>query len=246
MLCEFLVANRDQILTSTRKKNDEVSENKPTTEESERGLPQFYDHLIHEMEKESKGLCKVPEKVEGPDTTTHHGEELKRLGYTVSQVVQGYGVLCQAITELAAAKKAPISANEFKTLNLTLDSAIAEAVTGFSKHVGDADCTKRIGILAHELRNALAAAIIAHSMIKQGVVAHNGSTNVLLERNLNRMRDILDRSFSEVRMQHEEAADREPVLLINIVEEVEATAGVEARARSDHQGGGGSPAASHR
>ena len=231
MLCEFLVANRDKILASTRKKTDDVSDNKTTTDKSERGLPQFYDRLIHEMERESKGLPKVSKKEEGPDTTALHGEELHRLGYTVSQVVQGYGVLCQAITELATVTKAPISANEFKTLNLTLDSAIAEAITGFSKKIGDADCSKRLGILAHELRNTLTAAIIAHSMIKKGIVAHSGSTNALLERNLNRMRDILDRSFSEVRMQHEEAAEREPVLLINIVDEVEATAGEDARSR---------------
>jgi signal transduction histidine kinase len=68
-------------------------------------------------------------------------------------------------------------------------------------------------------------------MVKKGVVGTAGSTNALLERNLTRMRDILDRSFSEVRMKHERAADRRPLRLIDVAEEVEATAGVEARSR---------------
>jgi hypothetical protein len=231
MLYKFLVENREKILTLTRKKADDVSEDKPITRESERGLPQFYDHLTLELEREDKGLPKVAEKKEGPDTTARHGKEMKRLGYTVSQVVQGYGGLCQAITELAATSNVPINANEFKTLNRILDLAVSEAVTEFATRIGTADCAKKIGFLAHELRNALAAAIVAHSMVKKGIVGTGGSTNTLLERNLNRMRDILDRSFSEVRMQNEKEVEQCPVLLIDIAEGVEATAGEEARSR---------------
>jgi signal transduction histidine kinase len=83
----------------------------------------------------------------------------------------------------------------------------------------------------HELRNALAAAMVAHSMITKGVVGTGGSTNALLERNLGRMRDLLDRSFSVVRMKSHKAADRRPLLLIELVEEVEATASEQARSR---------------
>jgi signal transduction histidine kinase len=68
-------------------------------------------------------------------------------------------------------------------------------------------------------------------MVKKGLVGVGGSTNALLERNLNRMRDILDQSFSEVRMHNEKPVDHEPVLLIKIVEEVEATASEQARSR---------------
>jgi signal transduction histidine kinase len=231
MLYEFLADNREQILAMTRKKVNVVADDKPTTPESERGLPQFYDHLTHELERESKGLPQVSEKNEGPDTTAKHGTELKRLGYTVSQVVQGYGALCQSITELASSSRSPIDAEEFRSLNLILDLAIAKAVTGFAERVGKVDCAKKMGFLAHELRNALSAALIAHSMVKKGVVGTGGSTNALLERNLNRMREILDRSFSEVRMQNEKDLDPCPLFLIDLVEEIEATAGEEARAK---------------
>jgi hypothetical protein len=237
MLFKFLVVNRERILALVKERTADISEDKPTTEESERGLPEFYDHLVYEMKRESKGLPKSSEKSSerkhGQRSTTMHGKELSRLGYTVSQVVHGYGVLCQAITEVAEAMKAPISASEFSVLNLSLDIAIADAVTGFSKHarIEDVDSAKRMGFLVHELRNALAAAIIAHSMVKKGIVGVGGSTNALLERNLNRARDIVDRSFSEVRMQNDKVVDLQPVPLIKIVEEVEATASEEARSR---------------
>lgn len=229
MLYQFLAENREKILAKTRRKTDVVSEDKPTTAESERGLPQFYDYLTGELERAFKGQPKAAEKDEGPDTTAKHGKELKRLGYTVSQVVQGYGVLSQAITEATLAAKEFISAEESKTLNVTLDLAVAEAVTGFAKRVENTDCAKKIGVLSHELRNALAAASVAHSMLKRG--GGGSHLNALLDRSLGRMRDILDRSFSEVRMQNELDVEHCPVNLLDLAEEVEATAGEEARTR---------------
>jgi len=233
MLYEFLITNRDKILASTRRKANDLSENRPVSEESERGLPRFYDHLVVELRREARGKPKRTDRKHGAMSTLRHGRELSRLGYTVSQVVHGYGVLCQAITEIAGKERAHITAAEFSTLNLCLDQAIAEAVTGFTKdaRLEDVDSAERMGFLVHELRNALAAAIVAHSMVEKGVVGTGGSTNALLKRNLNRMRDILDRSFAEVRMHNDKEVGREAVRLIDVVEEVEATAGEEARAK---------------
>lgn len=237
MLYKFLITHREKILALTKKKVTHISESRPTSEESEKGLPEFYNHLIHAMKRESKGLPKSsessPERKHGKNSTASHGKELSRLGYTVSQVVHGYGVLCQAITEFAGTTHTSISAGEFSVLNLSLDTAIADAVTGFTKHVSieGVDSTKRIGFLLHELRNALAAAIVAHSMVKKGVVGTGGSTNALLEKNLNHARDLVDRSFSEIRMQNDKVVDLQQVPLIKIVEEVEAAASEEAHAR---------------
>jgi signal transduction histidine kinase len=234
MLYQFLVDNRAAILEATRARTLGISEDKPITAQSERGLPQFYDHLILELKREARGRPKSGGRKHGGASTARHGREMSRLGYTVSQVVHGYGGLCQAITELAERTKVPITASEFSTLNLTLDVAIADAVTGFSKNerLENVDSAERMGFLVHELRNALAAAIVAHSMVKKGIVGTGGSTNALLERNLHRMRDILDRSFSEVRMHSDKTPGRESLRVIDVVEEVEATAAEEARSKS--------------
>lgn len=233
MLYRFLIQNRKNILARARAKTIGISDKKPTNEKSERGLPEFYDHLVQELKRESRGYPKRAVRHHGLASTAQHGRELSRLGYTVSQVVHGYGGLCQAITEMAEASEASITAGEFSTLNLNLDMAIAEAVTGFTAQARgeEGESSVRMGFLVHELRNALAAAIVAQSMVKKGVVAPAGSTNALLERNLRRMRDILDRSFSEVRMHNDKGADLQPVRLLDVVEEIEAASTEEARAR---------------
>ena len=235
MLYQFLIDNRETLLADTNAKIAGISKNMPTSVESEKGMPDFYGYLVRELRRESRGLLKGSDGSAAPkqerQSTAPHGQELSRLGYTVSQVVHGYGALCQAVTELAQDRNFPITAGEFSALNLTLDVAIADAVTGFSEHasVEGVDSAKRMGYLIHELRNSLAAALIAHAQVKKGVVGARGSTNTMLEKNLNHMRDLLDRSFSEVRMRHDKEVDMEPVLLLGVIEEVEAAVGEQAR-----------------
>jgi hypothetical protein len=65
---------------------------------------------------------------------TRHGGEMLRQGFTIAQVVHDYGDICQAITELAVESAVEIDAGEFRTLNLCLDNAIAEAVTEFLRN----------------------------------------------------------------------------------------------------------------
>ena len=62
----------------------------------------------------------------------HHGRELRLQGFTVSQVVHDYGDVCQSITDLAMERDAPISVDDFRTLNRCLDDAIASAVTEYA------------------------------------------------------------------------------------------------------------------
>lgn len=73
---------------------------------------------------------------------------------------------------LSRQQEAPISSNEFRTLNLCLDDAIAEAVTAYAKQ-RDRDIsergTERLGILAHEQRNLLNTAMLSFECIKEGV-----------------------------------------------------------------------------
>ena len=51
----------------------------------------------------------------------------------MSQVVHGYGDVCQSITDLALHLEAPISVEEFRILNRCLDDAIASAVTEYGR-----------------------------------------------------------------------------------------------------------------
>jgi signal transduction histidine kinase len=122
----------------------------------------------------------------------------------VSQVVHDYGDICQTITSIAVEQGAPISVEEFHTLNRCLDTAIAEAVTEHARLTAEtraAEETERLGHAAHELRDSLNTAILAFHTLKRGAVAVNGSTGAILGQSLMSLREVIDRTLSEVRLE---------------------------------------------
>jgi hypothetical protein len=167
------------------------------------------------------------------DSATAHGRRLLALGFTVAQVVHDYGSLCLAVTELADETKAPITAAEFHTFNQCLDDAIAQAVTEYGHRREQAiadEGTERLGILAHELRNALGAAILSFQTLKTGSVGISGSTAGLLDRSLRRLVELVDSSLAQVRLEvGSRSAQR--ISLREIIEEIEVGASMEASAR---------------
>jgi signal transduction histidine kinase len=89
---------------------------------------------------------------------------------------------------------------------------------------------EHLGVLAHELRNALNTAALAFSALQSGVVGTNGSTSAVVLRSLARMRDLLDRSFAEVRLKAG-IQKRTHVSVSAIIEEVAIASAVDAAHR---------------
>jgi signal transduction histidine kinase len=147
--------------------------------------------------------------------------------------VQGYGDICQAITELADELHAPITADEFRTLNRCLDEVIAEAVTEFARQRDRSVAsqnTERLGIFAHELRNLLNNALLAYEALKTGTLGIGSNTGLMLGRALLGLRDLIDSSLVEVRLEAG-AHRRERVGLAEFMEEVELAASIDAQAQ---------------
>jgi hypothetical protein len=121
VLHDFITENRDEIITRCRAKVATRSVPPPTNAEIDHGVPVFLDQLRNALrlgETTSREISRSAIK---------HGHELLVQGFTVSQVVHDYGDVCQAITELAVELNAPISTDDFRTLNRCLDDAIAAA-----------------------------------------------------------------------------------------------------------------------
>jgi signal transduction histidine kinase len=232
VLHEFLAVNRDAIIARTREKVASRIAPLAPEAELEHGVCLFLDQLIATLLSE-QGTSARPSNEDIARGAALHGGELQRAGFTVAQVVHDYGDVCQASTEMALELQTPISTDEFRTLNRCLDEAIAHAVTEFGRRreVSLADRgTERLGFFAHELRNLLSNALMAFHVLKSGTVGVSGGTGALLGRNLLALRELVDRSLAEVRLEaglHR----REIVLLTDLLEEVEAGAAIEARAR---------------
>lgn len=232
MLSEFLATHREAIIANSRAKVAARLAPRATSVELETGVPLFLDQLIETLRiEESTGGTSSDRQI--GLSAAKHGKALHEIGFTAAQVIHDYGDVCQAITELAATLDAPIRADEFRTLNRCLDEAMAEAVSEFGRQrelsLSD-DETERLGVFAHELRNLLSNSMLAFEVLKGGSVGVGGSTGALLGRNLTRLRDLIDRSLAEVRLQAG-IKRRERVLLAEFIEEVEVAATIEAKAR---------------
>jgi hypothetical protein len=120
-------------------------------------------------------------------------------GFTVGQVVHGYGDVCQSVTDLAMETSAPISTDDFRTLNRCLDDAIAGAVTQYGlEHDQSIDGeaageTARVEAMARELRTSIQRASVALGAIKSGHVGIAGSTGTVLDQSLLNAQDLSDR-----------------------------------------------------
>ncbi len=226
MLHEFLSANRAEIIARTRAKVATRPAPRATEAELAHGVPLFLDQLVAVLRREAGAPGAIG------DSGTLHGGALLRLGFTIGQVVRDYGDVCQAVTELADEVSAPITVDEFHTLNRCLDEAIAGAVTEYSRlrerSQGERE-TERLGALAHELRNRLSAAMMGFEALKSGRVGVGGSTAALIDRNLRGLRDLIDRSLAEVRLEAGIACQQR-IAVAELIEEIELDASLEASA----------------
>ena len=201
MLHEFVAENRAEIIRRCRAKVSARSVPPPTQEEIDHGVPLFLNQLVEALR---------PGHVSSPeigDSAELHGHDLLLRGFTMSQVVYDYGNVCQSITDLALELGAPISVDDFRTLNRCLDDAIASAVTEYGRRRDEsvldeqtARGSERLGFLAHELRNLVNTAVLAFEALKTGNVGVTGSTGVVLHRSLTGLRNLIERSLAEVRL----------------------------------------------
>jgi signal transduction histidine kinase len=173
----------------------------PTESEINHGVPLFLDKLVQVLQHHETGTPNIRR------SAALHGQDLLKQGFTVGQVVHDYGDVCQSITALAIETNAPISAEDFRTLNRCLDDAIADAVTAYGRDCNqsaradeNARGSTQRGFFAHELRNLVQTITIAFEVLQKGNVGLAGSTAAVISRNLIELKSLVDQSITDVRM----------------------------------------------
>jgi signal transduction histidine kinase len=236
VLADFITRNRAAIIEGARERVASRAFPKPNAEELANGIPVFVEQLVVALRLAESSDQIAHEQI--AQSAGRHGHDLFRMGLTIGQVVHDYGDVCQAITELAANQDARISPSEFQTFNLCLDDAIAGAVTAFSvqrERVLTDRGTERLGMLAHELRNLLNTAMLSFETITSGRVAPGGSTALIHGRSLMGLRDLIDGSLADVRLDAG-LKNIERISIAEFIEEIEIGALMQARARGAHFG----------
>ena len=218
MLYEFLKSNRAELIERCRAKAARRTPAHQQPPQGEDGIPRFLTQLIDTFRFERTPEALARHKAEGhrrpslalvpPDiasAASRYGVELRSQGFTIDHVVHGYGDLCQALTELALEKDAPITVDEFHTFNRCLDNAIADAVTSFSS--ADAPATSEPahvpspgpGSPAQEMLSLIERAIHSFAAIKGGDVGAKGTTGALHEGSLIALRNLVERTHGQDR-----------------------------------------------
>jgi hypothetical protein len=208
MLHEFVTSNCAELIVRCRGKVARRTVPAGVRSGPDHGVPLFLQQLVDTLLLEQWTTRR--EGVEGeliPSSTaigqaaTLHGSELQLRGYSVEQVVHEYGDICQSITDLAVERKFIISADEFRTLNRSLDNAIADAVTAFvlARHgpMKDATPPTNLEIFFDEHRRLVDIAAQTFLVIRIGAVGANGTTGTLLTHTLSELRSLPKRVLPE-------------------------------------------------
>jgi hypothetical protein len=145
----------------------------PEKVKSDHGVPLFLDQLCEQLRDRGSQSDDIGE------TAKKHGHDLLLQGFTIEQVVHDYGDVCQSVTDLAVEVEAPISTDDFRTLNRCLDNAIAGAVTEFTAKKGMTQRKESV-----ELHQLIDAALAAFQVIREGNVGVRGNTAAVVERSL--------------------------------------------------------------
>jgi hypothetical protein len=217
MLHEFLTSNRKELIKRCKDKAGARFEPSLSPATIDHGVPLFLQQLTGILRKEqlsddrpAEGKSSVLLGGDGRSeigrSATLQGTEFQRLGYNLDQVVHGYGDVCQAITTLAVEQTAPISADEFRTLNRCLDNAIADAVTAFggagqvSRKAQAETLSERLNAYAEEQGRLVDIAVRSYSAIKTGSVGLSGATGALLLHTLEELRSLPERKLPAIRL----------------------------------------------
>jgi hypothetical protein len=140
MLHEFLTTNRGELIERCKVKVARRPGPRPTWDDEKFGIPSFLAQLIEMLRLDQHSnvfdISREPQAKKDlsatvASTAKKHARELRERGLTADQIVHDYGDLCQAVTELAFERSAPIDVSEFHTLNRLLDNAIAAAITEY-------------------------------------------------------------------------------------------------------------------
>ena len=213
MLHDFIAENRQELISRCCAKVVKRFAPSAVPPTADYGVPMLLQQLIAMLrceERKPAGVEMASEPTPAPTeigrTAALHGTELRRLGYSVDQVVHDYGDVCQSVTELAAEHQTTISVDDFRTFNQCLDNAIADAVTSFGisrqQHIDNKAQTLhlRLNSFTEEHRRLVDIAMQSFFAIKGGDAGFSGATASLLVHTLGELRSLVERTLPEIHL----------------------------------------------
>ena len=201
MLHELITAQHQQIVTRASRKTAARSIQQCTGLELDQGVSILLDQIVDVLRAPVSGTGLMNERA------AKQWSNLRRTGFSVSQVVHSYGDVCQAVTELALEVDTPVATNDFRVFSRCLDEAIASALAAYEQE-RDTEITRssaeRLSLLVRELVRPVSSALFALDGLsaldgfKRGSLLLHTNAGALLDRSLLLLQSLIDKALAEV------------------------------------------------
>jgi hypothetical protein len=225
MLADVVRERRNEVLEYARGRLAELTSARQRSEDDPGNyLPSLLDLIVADLAQ--PGL-NADDDADLAASAADHGRACQRLGADVHAVVYDFGVICDGIAEIAGRSGVSIGAAEWQKLNRALDLGIAAAISSYEALRRDQErraVAAELGSIAHELRNALAAASVAFEAVRRGHVGTNSRTADIVLRNLRQSAVLAGALAVQSKAQARPELTLAPVLLRPVVEDIVASA----------------------
>lgn len=221
-LREFISTHRDEILALCVRKLKQVSPER-SEEVLADNLAIIIDEIVRALAHE-EGLAVSSPLPGASPTAAQHGRRRKQLGYEIEKLARDFGSISDATGELGAKHGLSFRAEEYRIFNTCIDSAISAALESYWNEAQAEESqavTERIGFLAHELRNALASAQMALSIMAREHLSVQSRTGAVLRRGLSRAESLVGQALLEVQLRAGVRAELRPRRIAELLHDIE-------------------------
>jgi len=190
------------------------------------GLNQILDEIVGALER-ADGLPASSPLPELSPTAKDLARERQHRGYSINKIALDIGSISDAIGSLGGRYGLSFTAREYWIFNSCIDNAVSSALDTFwneAMHQYEHDATTRLGFLAHELRNALAGAKTAFSVLRRGQLGITSRTGDILGRSLGRLENLINQTLLTVQLHAGVKPELRRMRVADLLREVEETA----------------------
>lgn len=196
-------------------------------------LPTFLDELIGDLERVRWSAGPMHTGPVSP-VAIAHGVLRFRHGFRVDEVVREYGLLHEAILELADMCGYTVNSYEQRALARAISRATAAAVSEYARRRDlelQREAAEHFSFVAHELRNPLTSARAAYERLaRDGSIPRTRAAEVI-GRGLTRVGELIDHALAAARLGGRTPLRIERVVLQEVIADAISESATDAESR---------------
>lgn len=213
-LPELLARVRDEIVRrfEARLRESPLVMETMSREDALDSLVRFLDLLVELLGH--AGETGVVDERAIADVAQEHGLQRLRLGFDVEEIVREYAMLRGCVVEVLDEMGESLSSRLWSIMADALGAATQAAVHGYVTRRDEelrARTAEHFAFIAHEIRNPLATATLALTLLRRKTPPEASRTLDALGRSLDRLGDVVDQALIETKVRVEGGVRREHV-----------------------------------